>query len=57
MFAAANPSFPKNAIRTSCTGGTLQDVRICFNKDTSPRACSASAGECLAPTIQVLPVK
>ncbi|HEY1496235.1 MAG TPA: ribonuclease T2 [Candidatus Solibacter sp.] len=56
-FAAANPNFPKPTFRTSCTGGALQDVRICFNKDLSPRACSVSAGECPAPAIQVLPVK
>jgi ribonuclease T2 len=57
-FAAANPNFPKQALRTSCSGGTLlQEVRVCFNKDLSPRACSGSAGECPAPAIQVLPVK
>ena len=56
-FAAANPNVPQQSIRTSCTGGALQDVRICFNKDLSPHACSASAGECPAPAIQVLPVK
>jgi ribonuclease T2 len=56
-FAAANTNFPPKAFRTSCTAGALQDVRVCFNKDVSPRACSGSAGECPAPTIQVLPVK
>ncbi|MCU1237292.1 MAG: ribonuclease [Candidatus Solibacter sp.] len=56
-FAAANPSFPKEAFRTSCTAGALQDVRVCFNKDLSPRACSPSAGECNAQAIKVLPVR
>ena len=56
-FATANPAFPKDAIRTSCTAGALQDVRICFNKDLSARACTASAGECTMGTLKVLPVK
>ena len=56
--AAANPSLPKTAIRTSCyKDAELQEVRICLNKDLSPRACSASAGECTAPTVTLLPVR
>lgn len=56
-FAAANPAFAKGAIRTSCTGGALQEVRICFTKDLSARACTASAGECTINPIKALPVK
>jgi ribonuclease T2 len=56
-IAAANPSFPKTAFRTSCYRDTeLQEVRICLNKDLSPRACSASAGECTLPGVTLLPV-
>ena len=57
-MAAANPRFPKDAFRVSCYGdGELQEARICFNKDLSPRACSASAGECAAPRVTMLPVR
>ncbi len=56
-FAAANPSFPKTAFRTSCTGGTLQEARVCFGKDLSPRACTSSAGECSMAAMKVLPVR
>ena len=56
-FAAANPSFPKTAFRTSCTSGTLQEARICFSKNLSPQACTVSAGECTLQTITVLPVQ
>jgi len=56
-FADANPAFPKNAFRTTCTSGMLQETRICFNKDVTPRACPASVNECSAPSIKVLPVK
>ena len=55
--AAANPSFPKTAIRTSCyKDAELQEVRICLNKDLSPEL-RASAGECPAPTVTLLPVR
>lgn len=56
-FAAANPAFPKTAFRSSCTAGTLQEERVCFTKDLSARACSASAGECTMPSIKILPLK
>jgi ribonuclease T2 len=56
-FATANPNFPKTAFRTSCTGGALQEARLCFGKDFAPRACTSSAGECSANTMNVLPVR
>ena len=56
--AAANPSFPKTAFRTSCyPDGELQEVRICMNQDLSPRACGSSAGECTAANVTLLPVR
>ena len=56
-FAAANPNFPKAAFRVSCTRGQLQEARICFNKDLSPRDCTDSAGECSINQMVVLPVQ
>jgi ribonuclease T2 len=57
-LAAANPAFPNTAFRVSCyRDGELQEARICFNKDLSPRACSASAGECPASSITLRPVR
>jgi ribonuclease T2 len=56
--AAANPSFPAAAVRTSCyRDGELQEVRVCLNKDLSPRACGPSAGECSAATVTLLPIR
>ena len=56
--AAANPAFPKTAFRTSCyRDGELEEIRICLNKDLSPRACGPSAGECSAATVTLLPVR
>lgn len=57
-MAAANPSFPKGAFRVSCyRDNELQEVRICFNKDLTPRDCTSSAGHCPAPTVSLKPVK
>src|SRR5216684_9073364 len=57
-LAAANPSFPPAAFRTSCyQDGELQEVRICFNPDLSPRPCTASAGECKIGKVTMLPVR
>jgi ribonuclease T2 len=57
-WAAANPSFPRESFRTSCyRDNELNEVRICLNKDLSPRNCGPSAGECMAPTVKLLPVR
>ena len=57
-LAAANPSFPAAAFRTSCyKDAELQEIRVCLNKDLSPRACGWSAGECRAPGVTMLPVR
>lgn len=56
--AAANPSFPATAFRTSCyPDAELREVRVCFHKDLSPRACGQSAGECRASSVTILPVR
>jgi ribonuclease T2 len=55
--ASANPDFPKSAFRTACyPNQELQEIRICLNKDLSPRACGTSAGECSATQVNLLPV-
>jgi ribonuclease T2 len=57
-LAAANPSYPKGAFRVSCyRDGELQEVRMCLNKDLSPRVCGSSAGRCSAQTLQIRPVR
>jgi ribonuclease T2 len=57
-LAAANPRFPAGAFRTSCyADAELQEVRVCFDKNVSPRACTSSAGECTRPVVTILPVR
>jgi ribonuclease T2 len=56
-MAQANPAFPPKAFRVSCYNDReLQEIRVCFNKDLTPRECSRSVGECPASTVMVLPV-
>lgn len=54
-FAGANPNFPKGAFRTSCPRDELSEVRVCFDKNLKPRACPASAGECIKSAVVVKP--
>jgi ribonuclease T2 len=57
-MAAANSSFPRDAFQLSCyRDDSLQEVRICFNKDLSPHSCPMSAGHCAAPTVTMQPVR
>lgn len=57
-LAAANPGFPKGAFRVSCyRSGELQEIRICLNKDISPRVCGSGAGSCAAGTVLLRPVR
>jgi ribonuclease T2 len=56
-FAAANPNFPRGAFRVSCYRDMeLQEVRIAFNKDFSPRMYGSGGGSC-GPTLQIRPVR
>jgi len=57
-LAAANPGFPATAFRATCyRNAELQEIRICLNKDLSPRACGSSAGQCTLPSMTLLPVR
>ena len=57
-MASANPTFPREAFRVSCyPDKELQELRICFNKDLSPRGCTSSAGACASSSVTILPVR
>jgi ribonuclease T2 len=57
-IAAANASFNPDSFRVSCyRDNNLQEVRVCFDKDLSPRTCTASAGQCIASTVTLQPVR
>jgi len=57
-FAGANPGFGKESFRISCyPSQELQEMRICLNKDLSPRACGSSAGQCNADSVTMRSVR
>jgi ribonuclease T2 len=57
-LAAANPHLPAGAIALSCyRDNELQEIRICLNKDLTPRPCGASAAHCTAPKLTLLPAR
>ena len=61
-FVRANPSLRTEDIVVACSRGgvpRLTEVRVCLDRDLSPRACSAAtlAGSCRAPRARVLPVR
>ncbi|MDF3605873.1 ribonuclease T2 [Paracoccus sp. DMF-8] len=39
-FIEANPDLSRDGITVTCRGADLQEVRICLNRDLSPRACA-----------------
>jgi ribonuclease T2 len=57
-MASANSSFTADSFRESCyRDNNLQEVRVCFDKDLSPRACTASSGQCSAKAVTMRPVR
>jgi ribonuclease T2 len=57
-MAGANQSFNRDSFRVSCyRDNNLQEVRVCLNKDLSPRACTASAGQCPVNNVTLQPVR
>jgi ribonuclease T2 len=56
--AAANPRYPRAAFRVTCyPDKQLQEIRVCLNKDLSPRACGGTAGRCAASSVTLLPTR
>jgi len=57
-LAAANSGFSAEDFRISCyPSKELQEIRICLNKDLSPRTCGSSAGQCQAGSVTMRPVR
>jgi len=40
-FLEANPDMVADGVTVTCKESRIQEVRICLNKDLSPRACGA----------------
>jgi len=57
QFRAANSAFPKDAFRTACTRGALEEERICFNKSFKPQSCTANVAECQQAKVDIPPAR
>ena len=56
-FTSANPSFPRGAFALSCyRDSELQEARVCFDRNLSPRPCGNGTGLCRARVATLLPV-
>lgn len=42
-FIETNPALTRDGITVTCRGEALKEVRICLNRDLSPRACARDA--------------
>lgn len=61
-FLQDNPRLSAQSIVVTCTGQQtprLREIRICLDRDLSPRACSADAmrGACRAPEVIIPPIR
>lgn len=56
-FIEANPGLHPDGITVRCKSGDLQEVRICFDKDLTPRQCGRDTRkDCGMKTLLVEPV-
>jgi ribonuclease T2 len=56
-FASANPAMPKAAFTVSCLHDRLEEVRICYDHQGKPRACTPTSASCPIPSMEILPPK
>ncbi len=57
-FLEANPSLLGAGVTVTCRAGRIQEVRICLNKDLSPRICGRDVQrDCAAPSAAMPPVR
>ncbi len=45
-FVEANPALSAEDIAVTCDDGMIDEVRICLNRDLTPRPCDAAMREC-----------
>jgi ribonuclease T2 len=56
-FGQANSALPRAAIRTACySDGGLEEVRICFDRNLTPRACTG-VPECTKSRVFLAPMR
>jgi ribonuclease T2 len=57
-FLKANPGLGADQVTVTCKSSRIQEVRICLDKDLSPRACGADArGDCQLDNALMAPMR
>lgn len=58
-FAAGNPSLPKDGTNMAvvCQGEFLRELRLCYTKDFSPKACGAEVRDNCPANFQARPLR
>lgn len=57
-FLEANPAFEADGVTVTCKESRIQEVRICLNKDLSPRLCSDDTRwDCLVDNADMPPIR
>lgn len=57
-FLEANPTFEADGLTVTCKENRIQEVRICLNKDLSPRLCAGDTRwDCLMSNADMPPIR
>ena len=56
-FITANPQLKADGIAVQCGGRYLRELRICLNKDLSPRACASDVRDNCRGSVVLRPVR
>jgi ribonuclease T2 len=57
-FTAANPALPASSLTLRCSGGELEEVRVCVDLQLKPRSCGAGVRtQCGRDSVQIRAVR
>lgn len=56
-FLAENPGLTEDMLVTTCRRDTLVELRLCLNRDLSPRPCDAEVRSCTLRAADLLPLR
>jgi ribonuclease T2 len=55
QFVGTNRGLPKDAVRVACMRGTMEEVRVCFDKNLKARSCAAALNDCRDALVKIPP--
>jgi len=56
-FVEANPGLPPEALVTTCRSDALVELRLCLNRDLTPRPCDPETRRCRLDAARLLPLQ